>query len=372
MGQLNPTRLDLARRRRGTKKTELAAAIGVTPRMLNQYERGGTEASDHVIEKMAEVLGFPVDFLTGEDIEEPDPEGVSFRSLKSMTAAQQHQAIGSASLAVVFDDWITEQFDRPGPDIPRYDSTSADPELAAAGVREAWGIGERRITNVVHLLERHGVRVFSLVEDCRAVDAFSFWRRGRPYVFVNTVKTAEHGRMDCAHELGHLVLHSHGGPRGRIAEDDAQAFAAAFLMPTRDILATMRRGATVKQILRAKVRWGVSAMALTHRLRRLELLTEWEARRAYMQLGRLGYRESEPNGAVRETSQVLDKVFTSLRDEGWTRKTVGNKLGIPPDDVNRFTFGLLLTNGGGQEAPAARPTLRLVDGGPSPLNPRSA
>src|ERR1700761_8041563 len=102
MAQLNPSRLDLARRRRGTKKTELASALGVTPRMLNQYERGGTEASDLVIEKMATALGFPVKFLTGDDIEEPDPEGVSFRSLKSMTAAQQHQAIGSASLAVMF------------------------------------------------------------------------------------------------------------------------------------------------------------------------------------------------------------------------------------------------------------------------------
>src|SRR6202012_1366150 len=97
----------------------------------------------------------------------------------------------------------------------------------------------------------------------------------------------------------------------------------AFLMPARDVLATMRRGATVKQILRAKVRWGVSAMALAHRLRRLDLLTEWEARRVYIQLGRLGYRNAEPGGSIREGSQVLDKVFAALRDEGCPRKTIG-------------------------------------------------
>lgn len=369
MAQLNPTRLDLARRRRGTTKTALAAALSVTPRMLNQYENGGTVASPATVERMAEILGFPIEFLTGQDVEEPDPEGVSFRSLKSMTAAQRHQAIGSASLAVILDDWITDHFERPSPDVPRYDSTTVDPELAAAGVRQSWGLGERRITNVVHLLERHGVRVFSLVEDCRAVDAFSFWRRGRPYVFVNTMKTAEHARMDCAHELGHLVMHRHGGPRGRAAEEQAQAFAAAFMMPARDVKATVRRGATVREILAAKRRWGVSAMALTHSLSRLELLTEWETRRAYIQLTKLGYRTGEPDGQRRETSQVLDKVFAAVREEGKTRTTVSREIAVPLDDLNRSTFGLLSAVSGVHPSPEVedvegsrnhRPQLRLV------------
>ena len=49
--------------------------------------------------------------------------------------------------------------------------------------------------------------MFGLAEDCRELDAFCFWRHGRPFVFLNTVKSAERNRMDCAHELAHLVLH---------------------------------------------------------------------------------------------------------------------------------------------------------------------
>jgi len=52
--------------------------------------------------------------------------------------------------------------------------------------------------------------VCSLAEQCREVDAFSLWRHGSPFVFLNTQKTPEHSRFDVAHELGHLVLHRHG------------------------------------------------------------------------------------------------------------------------------------------------------------------
>lgn len=79
--------------------------------------------------------------------------------------------------------------------------------------------------------------MFSLVEETRSVDAFSVWRSNKPYIFLNTVKTAEHSRFDAAHELGHLVLHKHGGPGGRAAEDEANRFASSFLMPSADVRA---------------------------------------------------------------------------------------------------------------------------------------
>lgn len=80
-------------------------------------------------------------------------------------------------------------------------------------IRNHWGIGERPIGNMVHLLEAKGVRVFSLTERSRRIDAYSLWLEGIPFVFLNTMKTAEHGRTDAAHELGHLLMHRHGAPR---------------------------------------------------------------------------------------------------------------------------------------------------------------
>jgi Zn-dependent peptidase ImmA (M78 family) len=99
------------------------------------------------------------------------------------------------------------------------------PADAAIALRTHWGIGQRPIGNMVHLLESFGIRVFSLAERATQVDAYSLWLRGLPFVFLNTLKTAEHSRMDAAHELGHLVLHRHGVPRTRDAEKDAQRSA---------------------------------------------------------------------------------------------------------------------------------------------------
>ena len=83
-----------------------------------------------------------------------------------------------------------------------------DPETAAEVVRAEWNLGEQPIPNLVPLLEVHRVRVFSLTQECREVDAFSLWLR-QPFVFLNTQKSAEHSRFDAALELSHLVMHGH-------------------------------------------------------------------------------------------------------------------------------------------------------------------
>lgn len=348
-------------------KQQLASACGLSPRMLRSYERGDYPPSPRLLEQFAGALRFPESFFLSDDVDEPSVDGVSFRALKAMTARQRDQAIGSASIALVLDDWIRRRFTLPAPDVPQADG--ADPELAAETVREAWGLGQKRAPNMVHLLEAHGVRVYSLVQECREVDAFSFWRAGAPYVFLNGVKTAEHSRTDAAHELGHLVMHSHGAPAGRQAEDQAQAFARAFLMPRRSVLAEAPAGATVTEILQLRRRWNVAAMNLAVRLHKLGLLTEWQARSTYIELAQLGYRRSEPGGIERETSQVLSKVFAALRAEGITRSQVARELCIPLEELNRSIFGLTLTTASSESAPRSdtsppttpgRPDLRVV------------
>jgi Zn-dependent peptidase ImmA (M78 family)/DNA-binding XRE family transcriptional regulator len=362
----NPTRLDLARRRRGLTKAKLAEAAGVSTGVLRAYERGDRTPTDDTIAKLAAAVSFPVSFLAGNDVDEPPIDGVSFRSLSTMTARQRDQATGAAAIALLLDDWIHERFDLPRPDVPKY--PDADPEDAAEAVRAAWGLGQQRAPNMVHLLEAHGVRVFSLVQECAEVDAFSFWRHGRPYIFLNSIKTAERSRMDAAHELGHLVMHSHGGPAGRAAEDQAQAFGSAFLMPSRSVLAQAPRGGSAAQIVEAKKLWNVAAMNLVRRMYRLGLLTEWQARSTYIQLGRLGYRDGEPKGIERETSQILPKIFDTLRGEGTTRRELARDLDVPVDELNRAAFALALApetprprrSGCKPRPPGRPPQLRVV------------
>jgi Zn-dependent peptidase ImmA (M78 family) len=217
---------------------------------------------------------------------------------------------------------------------------------------------------MIHLLEAHGVHVFSLAEEVDSVDAFSLWRSETPYVFLSTKKSAERSRMDAAHELGHLVIHGrHQRSRGREVEHEALSFGAAFLMPEGDLKARLPMGGTLRELVVAKKRWNVSAASLVYRLHGLGLISDWQYRMMFQEISRKGYRKNEPRGSQRETSQVLVKVLGVLRAEGVTTAHMATELGISQEDLNALMFGLVLTVvDGGSEATSTlrRPELRVV------------
>jgi Zn-dependent peptidase ImmA (M78 family)/DNA-binding XRE family transcriptional regulator len=359
----NPSRLTLARKRRGLTMTRLAAAVGVEPRSISAYEKGEFGPDEDRLAKLAKVLRFPQEFFSGGDLDEPTPDAASFRALSKMTAGQRDTALGAGAIALMLNDWIEHRFELPAPDLPDL-SREADPEAAARALRQLWSLGELPIKNVVHLLESRGVRVFSLAVDATEVDAFSMWRESAPYVFLNTMKSAERGRFDAAHELGHLVLHRHGSPQGREAETQANSFASAFLMPRGAVLANAPRIASLDQLIRLKKLWGVSVAALAYRLHRVGVLSDWHYQSLCVEMSRRGYTKKEPNEGPREISQILQKVFTALREESVSKGDIASDLCVPVEEIDQLVFGLALTglNGGGRSASRSvrPPHLRVV------------
>lgn len=351
----NPSRLILARKRRGLSKVTLAQSAGLSSRTLQDYENGQREPTAEAITRLAKALGFPEAFFSLQDADSLTPEGVSFRALSKMTAAQREGALGAGALILQLHDWIAGRFRLPAPDFP--DLGLEPPEQAAAALRAAWGLGERPIRNMVHLLEAKGVRVFSLAEEYVEVDAFSFWRNNLPFVILNTQKSGERGRFDAAHELGHLVLHRHGSPEGRQAEIEANAFASAFLMPQGDVLAIASHAASVGDLIKFKHRWGVSVAAMAYRLHKLEILTEWNYRMICIEIGQRGYRKVEPEPIEREASSVLNQIFSSLLKTDIRKADIAKELGIPVQELEKMVFGLVLSAlPGGNSTPPVRGT----------------
>lgn len=354
-----PGRLSLARKRRRLTKKGLAAALGVTPHTVLRYESGDISPPSDVAAKIAEVLSFPVGFFYSDDIDDLPADAASFRSLTAMSAKERDAALAAGTLGFLLSDWVDQRFDLPDVQFP--DLAGDEPEIAARSLRQAWALGEQPISNMVHLLEAKGVRVFSLAENTHAVDAFSMWRSERPFVFLNMMKTPERSRFDAAHELGHLVLHKHGGPRGRKAEDQANQFASSFLMPESDVLGTIPRIHTLNQAVQAKQRWAVSVFALLHRLNKLQILSDWQYRMFCIQAAE--YRDAEPFGVPREQSVVWQKVLTAMWKERVTKKEIATELHIPTEEIENLLFGL--ANSLSQEG--ASPTekgdgLRLISG----------
>lgn len=360
----NPTRLTLARKRRGLMMTALAKLINVEPRSISAYEKGEFGPEPDKLEKIAAVLNFPVTFFRGETLDEPTPDAASFRSLTRMTAGKRDSALGAGAIALTLNKWIEQRFELPSANLPDL-SREGNPEAAAESLRRQWGLGELPIRNMVHFLESKGVRVYSLSIDAAEVDAFSMWREDTPFVFLNTKKSAERSRFDAAHELGHLVLHRHGSPQGQDAEREANAFASAFLMPRATVLAHAPRLATVDHLVQLKKYWTVSVAALAYRLHTVDVLTDWHYRMLCIEMTSRGYRDHEPEGVQRETSQILAKVFAALRDESVHKGDIAQDLRVSPEEIEQLVFGLAITGLTGQTpAPGSinrkRPDLRVV------------
>jgi Zn-dependent peptidase ImmA (M78 family)/DNA-binding XRE family transcriptional regulator len=347
----NPERLELARKRRRLTAKSLAEKAGIAPVTLSRIVNRQQMPDETTINALATALSYPVAFFFEDDFDPIEVSAASFRSLTGMTARERDAALAAGSLAFELIDWVAERFSLPTADILDL-GHEQDPGSAARMVRQYWSIGEKPIGNMIKLLESKGVHVFSLAEDTKNVDAFSCWRNGQPFMFLNTFKSTERSRFDAAHELGHLVLHRHGGPHGREAETEANQFASAFLMPHADLVSTIPYVSSIDQIIRAKKRWGVAAVALAYRLNKLGLMTEWQ----YIQVNRR-YRTSEPEGLPAERSSIWQMVLQELWKEGLSRGGIAAALNIPETELESLLFGLT----GGMTPPMrGNPQLKAV------------
>jgi Zn-dependent peptidase ImmA (M78 family)/DNA-binding XRE family transcriptional regulator len=340
----NRKRLSVARKRRQLTGKGLAELADLSAITISRLENGENVPDQETVLKLATALGYPPEFFFGDDPEEIDTSAVSFRGLTTMSSKERDAAITAGSLGLELSDWVENEFTLPTPNLLDL-SYETDSEAAANSMRQFWSLGEKPIGDVLGLLETHGIRVLSLAENTHTVDAFSFWRNDKPYVFLNTFKTAEHSNFDALHELGHLTCHKHAGTQpgtrpARAAEREANQFASAFLMPANDVRARMPRFITVDHIIAAKRRWRVSAMAMAYRLHQLRLLSEWQYKSALIELSRRGFRSGEPGGISRETSRVWSKVLTQLWGERKTKQDIANDLHIPMDELEGLIWGL--------------------------------
>ena len=149
------------------------------------------------------------------------------------------------------------------------------PQACAAHVRAAWSMAPGPIPDVVSTLERHGIVCARYHVGTQSVDAFSVPFPERPVVVLGDDKAkCDRERFSAPHELGHLVMHEPQSAGDRIIEDQANQFAAAFLMPADDIRSELPATAAWSEFLILKRRWGASIGALLMRARTLGRMPE--------------------------------------------------------------------------------------------------
>jgi Zn-dependent peptidase ImmA (M78 family)/transcriptional regulator with XRE-family HTH domain len=382
-------RLTLARQLAGLRKSDLAQLLDMSPTAVAAWESGAKRPTAVTVARLALSLGVDLGFFA---MRADDVAALSatphFRSLRSTTQLARDQAFAYGQLAVDIATSLEKHVECPDPDVPSFPADpdvpsfpaesdvssfsgepgvssfssepgvssfsseppdvpvspadrdaaviGASPEQAARRVRERWGMTRGPAPHLVRLLEHHGVLVVFSPPQAANVDAYSFDSRLRPVVVLNPVKHDYYRqRFDVAHELGHLVMHTDAEPGGRTVEDQANRFAAEFLMPAaeiRDELPATMNAAAWQALARGKERWGTSIQALLYRARRLGALTEVSYRNAMATLTARGWRRREPGlVTVLEQPSMLPRALELLAAEGISEHDLRDQCRVPAE-----------------------------------------
>jgi Zn-dependent peptidase ImmA (M78 family)/transcriptional regulator with XRE-family HTH domain len=293
---INGLRVKQAREIKKLTQIELARRLNVHQSVIGKMETDVREWPEDLIVSLALTLGFPVSFFH-QGVGPEFPLGtLLFRCRADLPANEKTRIRQLALLAYE----LCEQLAIGTRSIPLHfpSFSGADPKEAAKVTRGTLGLPpDTPIAHLINKLERNGIYVFAIPDAHEMFDAFSLWSDTdprRPVVVVNTDKPADRMRFNCAHELGHLVLHR--SPRGDLMEmeKEAHSFASEFLMPEEPMLREIKQPVTLVDLAPLKKRWGVSVQALVKRAYDLKLLTDRQYRYLFEQINKLGWRMREP------------------------------------------------------------------------------
>jgi Zn-dependent peptidase ImmA (M78 family)/transcriptional regulator with XRE-family HTH domain len=293
---LNPERVRLARELREWTQADLARHIGVSPAAISQLEAGTHSLSSETAERLTRALRVPNTFL-GLPLAVTH-EGF-FRSLRRTSVTDRRKAralahvahdlgvagVAAGHMAVALPRLL----------VSGLDASRLEVEHIAAQVRNVLGVPAGPIPDVVGVLESCGVLVIRLPLDSADVDAFSLPFKELPVVVLGADKgDRARSRFDAAHEFGHLVLHGEHVWGVKEVEQQAHWFAAAFLMPAKEIEPLLPTSPDWACLFALKAEWEVSLAALLMRARTLGRMTEAQYLTAVKAASARGWRRSEP------------------------------------------------------------------------------
>lgn len=364
MTKFNHNMMTLARDARGLTQTELADLMDVGQGTLSKYETGFLEPPADFVDQLAGNLRFLPSFF----FEPGRPYGLSpfhYRRRKKLSAKALARIVAEMNIRRLHISKMLVSFSRQtNAFVPEIDPddyrgkgrTAITPEDAARIVREMWMLPAGPIPNMVELLEDNGGIVIPCDFGTDLLDAMSQRIEGFPVLFfVNVNAPTDRLRHTLAHELGHMVLHTIQVKSDEEMEDEADEFAGAFLVPANEIRPQLRRF-DLRQLANLKLHWKVSMAALAVRASRLNLITPYQSKMFWIEMGKLGYRKREPNEPPKEYPYLLRQMLSfHLKKLEYTIAEMAKLLHLTEFEFKEMYRAEILG-----EPSAIRPALRVV------------
>ncbi|MFC6641347.1 MULTISPECIES: XRE family transcriptional regulator [Sulfitobacter] len=320
--QFNRHLMALSRDSVGYSQSELANKLGVKQGTISKYEAGLLEPPFDFVEALANTLGFMPEFFyeTGRPYGMPP---FHYRKRKKLAAKRLSKMVAEMNIRRIQLQILLRSYDLPSnrfiPEIDRDEYRGGygkdfSIEGAAQQLREMWGIPDGPIENVVEVLEDNGGIVIPCNFASDLIDAVSQRIDGLPVLFfVNMNAPADRIRHTLCHELGHMVLHTTTLMDDDEMEKEADHFAGAFLLPSKELKRQLIKF-DLRQIANLKRHWKVSMSSIAMRADRLGMITPYQKKSFFIQMGKLGYRKAEPYEPEKEVPTKIKTVVKFFFD----------------------------------------------------------
>ncbi len=291
--------------------TDLADKVSVSKQAISQYENNISTPKNEVLFNIVRTLNFPLEYFIKDYTSSIKIGNVFFRAMAKSTNLDKESYKMRAMYVTMFYTYLCEYLDMPmldetvigTKDIDFDDSSIFD--TISYELREKWGLGERPVENVMNLLESKGIIVSTIANSSKNVDGFTqvgeiFGKKLYCVMIEDNKGSMARMNFSAAHELGHIILHKNlylqemDKVQKALLEQQANDFAASFLLPKRAIYADLIDPLSLKSYELLKKKWRVSIGALLRRALSVGRINNYQYTKLIKSYSYRGYRKNEP------------------------------------------------------------------------------
>jgi Zn-dependent peptidase ImmA (M78 family)/transcriptional regulator with XRE-family HTH domain len=348
----NPDMLTVARQTRFLSQSELARNVGIAQPRLSRIENGMLTPTEEETRALARALRYGPEFFFHSVRRRPSPSTYHRKRQKLSKTDWVRIYARSDVFRTLLATMLRSVELNPKRECPPFvDPITYDGDVGAIAraVRQFWTMPRGPVEDMCKLIEGAGMVIIAFDFGTDLCDGFSQHQNDDfPHlIFVNSRQSKDRLRFSLAHELGHIVMHRMPHPE---MENEANCFAAEFLMPEDDIKGMLYE-LSWEKFFSLKMHWKTSAQALVKRAYDLKRLSERNYRYFFYEMSRSGSRKQEPVQLSPEIEKP--RVFNQLV------RAHTDSLGYVLTELSRL-FGLEEAELEQEYLGTARPKIRLV------------
>ena len=155
-------------------------------------------------------------------------------------------------------------------------SNNSDVKRVVARIRKDWNLGLGPLSNIIDLLESHGLRVIE-IEAPDAFDGMCIFVNEKPVIVLNKHYTVERKRFTGLHEFGHSVMRMSDSLSEKERESLCHYFAGEMLLSSEvlhQVFGTRINKVFLNEVGRLQTQFGISIEAILHRLKDEHIMSD--------------------------------------------------------------------------------------------------